>query len=86
MKPVQNCTGVIFCISHSCTPLRFDFVLAVNFFCFQIIRFVCPLSSNVETVFLLFLSAYLTLCLMETPFSTFANRADPDQAALVRAA
>ena len=28
----------------------------------------------------------LTLCLIETPFNTFANRADPDQAALVRAA
>ena len=27
-----------------------------------------------------------TLYLIETPFSTFANRADPDQAALVRAA
>ena len=28
----------------------------------------------------------LTLYLIETPFNTFANRADPDQAALVRAA
>ena len=28
----------------------------------------------------------LTLYLIETPFSPFANRADPDQAALVRAA
>ena len=28
----------------------------------------------------------LTLYLIETPFSTFANTADPDQAALVRAA
>ena len=28
----------------------------------------------------------LTLYLKETPFNTFANRADPDQAALVRAA
>ena len=28
----------------------------------------------------------LTLYLIETPFSIFANRADPDQAALVRAA
>ena len=29
---------------------------------------------------------HLTLYLIETPFNTFANRADPDQAALVRAA
>ena len=28
----------------------------------------------------------LTLYLIETPFNTFANRADPDQAALLRAA
>ena len=28
----------------------------------------------------------LTLYFIETPFSTFANRADPDQAALIRAA
>ena len=28
----------------------------------------------------------LTLYLIETPFNPFANRADPDQAALVRAA
>ena len=28
----------------------------------------------------------LTLYLIETPFNAFANRADPDQAALVRAA
>ena len=28
----------------------------------------------------------LTLYLKETPFNAFANRADPDQAALVRAA
>ena len=28
----------------------------------------------------------LTLCLVETPFNTFANREDPDQAALLRAA
>ena len=28
----------------------------------------------------------LTLCHIEMPFNTFANRADPDQAALVRAA
>ena len=28
----------------------------------------------------------LTLYLIETPFNTFANRAEPDQAALVRAA
>ena len=28
----------------------------------------------------------LTLYLIEKPFNTFANRADPDQAALVRAA
>ena len=28
----------------------------------------------------------LTIYLIETPFNTFANRADPDQAALVRAA
>ena len=28
----------------------------------------------------------LTLIPQETPFNTFANRADPDQAALVRAA
>ena len=28
----------------------------------------------------------LTFYLIETPFNTFANRADPDQAALVRAA
>ena len=28
----------------------------------------------------------LTLYLIETPFNTFAKRADPDQAALVRAA
>ena len=28
----------------------------------------------------------LTLDLIETSFNTFANRADPDQAALVRAA
>ena len=25
-------------------------------------------------------------CIIETPFNTFANRADPDQAALIRAA
>ena len=29
---------------------------------------------------------YLTLNLIETPFNAFANREDPDQAALVRAA
>ena len=29
---------------------------------------------------------HLTLYLIETPFDAFANRADPDQAALVRAA
>ena len=29
---------------------------------------------------------YLILYLIETPFNAFANRADPDQAALVRAA
>ena len=29
---------------------------------------------------------YLTLYLIETPFNAFANRADPDQAALIRAA
>ena len=28
----------------------------------------------------------LTLCLKEMPLNTFANREDPDQAALVRAA
>ena len=28
----------------------------------------------------------LTLYIIETPFNAFANRADPDQAALVRAA
>ena len=28
----------------------------------------------------------LTLYFIETPFNTFANRADPDQAALTRAA
>ena len=28
----------------------------------------------------------LTLYLIETPFNIFANRADPDQAALLRAA
>ena len=28
----------------------------------------------------------LTIYLIETPFNAFANRADPDQAALVRAA
>ena len=28
----------------------------------------------------------LTLYLIETPFNAFANRADPDQASLVRAA
>ena len=28
---------------------------------------------------------YLTLYLIEKPFEAFANRADPDQAALVRA-
>ena len=32
------------------------------------------------------LSFGLTLYLIETPFNTFANRADPDQAALIRAA
>ena len=29
---------------------------------------------------------HLTFYLIETPFNTFANKADPDQAALVRAA
>ena len=29
---------------------------------------------------------FLTLYLIETPFNAFANRADPDQAASVRAA
>ena len=32
------------------------------------------------------LKFFLTLYLIEIPFNTFANRADPDQAALVRAA
>ena len=31
------------------------------------------------------LIAHLTLYLIETTFNTFANRADPDQTALVRA-
>ena len=33
-----------------------------------------------------FVCYILTLYLIEMPFNTFANRADPDQAALVRAA
>ena len=32
------------------------------------------------------LAFHLTLYLIEMPFNTFANRADPDQTALVRAA
>ena len=32
------------------------------------------------------LSFFSTLYLIETPFDAFANRADPDQAALIRAA
>ena len=30
--------------------------------------------------------AFLTLYLIETPFNAFANRTDPDQADLIRAA
>ena len=34
----------------------------------------------------LLLDVVLTLCLIEVPFDPFANRANPDQAALIRAA
>ena len=43
-------------------------------------------SSNLPCSFLLLLKDYFTHNLTEKPFNTFANRADPDQAALVRAA
>ena len=39
---------------------------------------MAPLNSCTYT--------FLTIYLIESPFDTFANRADPDQAALVRAA
>ena len=48
-----------------------------------------PLSSGVIGLnFRLSLHLYpgLTVYLIETPFNAFANSADPDQAALVRAA
>ena len=35
---------------------------------------------------LIYIRITLTLYLIETPFNAFENRADPDQAALVRAA
>ena len=38
------------------------------------------------TMFSVDSTVLLTLFLIETPFNAFANRADPDQAALVRAA
>ena len=40
-----------------------------------------PLKQEPEYLFVV-----LTLYLIETPFNTFANRADPDQAALLGAA
>ena len=40
----------------------------------------------VYPLILLMTRLMLTLFLIETPFNTFANRADPDQAAHVRAA
>ena len=44
----------------------------------------CKNASN-ETVLLSSQNKCLTLYLIETPLNTFVNRADPDQAALVRA-
>ena len=46
----------------------------------------CFLKISSEMVFVMTgFEASLTLYLIETPFDSFANRADPDQAALVRA-
>ena len=47
-------------------------------------------SANALTLLIqapgtLYISPYLNLYLIETPFNAFANRADPDQAALLRA-
>ena len=41
--------------------------------------------NSVTSKFMLYILS-LTLYLIKRPFNTFANRADPDQAALVRAA
>ena len=44
------------------------------------ITYNIPFEDEIEQICL------LTIYLIETPFNTFANRADPDQAALERAA
>ena len=43
-------------------------------------------STQVFGIYHIRVKSFLTLYLIETPFNAFANRADPDQAALVRAA
>ena len=45
-----------------------------------------PLSPPLDPHFIIFLFIILTLYLIDTPFNAFANRTDPDQAALIRAA
>ena len=43
-------------------------------------------TLSIDMVTLSTHNVYLTLYLIEVPFNTSVNRADPDQAALVRAA
>ena len=59
----------------------FAYLDLCSYFYFSIkICIVCTQTYHFHETFI------LTLYLKETPFNTYANRADPDQAALVRAA
>ena len=82
---IPSATKHLFSLSDSSRPERKEIVTLLND-----PTEACPICLQLlATLFADYGFAFvytLTIYLIKTPFDTFANRADPDQAALIRAA